>query len=122
MRKQSIVKYALLGFIICACALYANEDENAAENVLRRAYTSIARIEEGKIFLKPEKLHLNQGIIYIEDIDGGGFAIPVVFSSEVGPFMQVGESVIFNSWKCNCGVWNHKWDNPTQCWNCHKPR
>jgi len=122
MRKLLIAKYALLSFIVIASALYANEDQNAAENVIRRAYTSIARIEEGKIFLKPEKLCLKQGIIYVEDIDGAGFAIPVVFSPEGRPYMQVGESIIFNSWKCECGSWNHKWDNPTHCWHCGKPR
>jgi hypothetical protein len=122
MRKSLIVKYALLSFIISTFALYANEDQNAAENVIRRAYTSIARIEEGKIFLKPEKLCLNHGRIYVEDINGGGFAIPVVFSSEGRPCMQVSESVIFNTWTCDCGALNHRWDNPTHCWKCHKQR
>ena len=120
MRK--LIKYALLNFIVVTSALCANEDRYAAENVIRRAYTSIARVEEGKIFLKPEKLRLKQGTIYIEDVDGAEFAIPVVFSSESPPYMQVGESIAFNSWQCECGSWNHKWDNPTHCWRCGKPR
>jgi hypothetical protein len=116
MKNLLIVKCALLNFIVVTSTPYANEDQNATENVIRRAYTSIARIEEGKIFLKPEKLCLKQGIIYVEGIDGIEFAIPVVFSSEGRlPCMQVGESIIFNLWKCECGSWNHKWDNPTHC-------
>lgn len=122
MKKLLIIKCALLSFIVITSSLYANEDQNAAENVIRRAYTSIARIEEGKMFLKPEKLCLKQGIIYVEDIDGVELAIPVVFSSVGRPYMQVGESIIFNSWKCNCGAWNHKWDNPTYCRRCGEPR
>lgn len=122
MGKLLIVKCALLSFIVITSALYANEDQNAAENVIRRAYTSIVRIEEGKIFLRPEKLCLKQGIIYVEGIDGAEFAIPVVFFSNGYPYTQVAESIIFNSWKCECGAWNHKWDNPTYCWRCGEPR
>ncbi len=121
MRKLIRVKYALLSLVMTS-SLFANEDENAAESVIRRAYTSISRIEEGKIFLKPEKLSLNQGIIYVEDIDGAEFAIPVIFSIEGRPYMQVAESIIFNSWKCECNAWNHRWDNPNYCWSCGKPR
>jgi hypothetical protein len=122
MRKLLIVKYALLSFVVGISFLHGNEDRYAAENVIRRAYTSIARIEDGKIFLKPEKLCLKQGIIYVEGIDGEEIAIPVVFSSEGRPCMQVDESFLFNAWKCDCGSWNHKWDNPTHCWRCRKPR
>jgi hypothetical protein len=123
MRKRLIVKCALLSFIVLTSALHANEDQDAAENVIRRAYTSIARIEEGKIFLKPEKLSLKKGIIYLEDIDGARFAIPAVFSSGGRPYVQVGESIIFNSWKCGkCGFWNHKWDYPTHCGYCNEAR
>lgn len=123
MRKELIVKCALLSFIVVASALYGNEDQNAAENVIQRAYTSIDRIEEGKIFLKPEKLCLVQGIIYVEDIDGAGLAIPVVFSTDGRPYMQVSESKFFNTWTCGtCLALNHKWDNPTYCWCCGDPR
>lgn len=122
MRKRSIIKCALLSFL-AAAALYSDEDRDAVENIIRRAYTSIDRIEEGKIFLKPEKLSLKQGRIYVEDIDGEEFAIPVVFSA-VGarPFAEVDDSVIFNMWLCECGQWNHKWDNPKRCFKCHRPR
>jgi hypothetical protein len=107
--KKLLVKCALLSFVVVTPALYANEDQDAAENIIRRAYTSIDRIEEGKIFLKPEKLCLHQGKIYVEDIDGGGFAIPVVFSAEVGPFAEVSQSTIFNTWTCGkCKTVNHK--------------
>ena len=122
MRNLLIIKRALLSFSLITASLYANEDQNVAETVLCRAYTSIARIEEGKMFLKPEKLFLNQGVIYVEDIDGGRFAIPAVFSSKGRPYMQVDESIIFNTWKCECGTWNHKRDNPTRCWRCGMPR
>ncbi len=122
MRKLLIARCTLLSLIVGASSLYANADQDAAENVFRRAQTSISRIEEGKIFLKPEKLHLEHGVIYVEDIDGAAFAIPAVFSTEGRPYVQVGDSVIFNSWKCDCGTWNHKWDNPTHCWNCGRPR
>lgn len=123
MRKRLTVKCAILSFIAVTSALQANEDQHAAENVIRWAYTSIARIEEGKIFLKPEKLCLMEGKIYIEDIEGAGFAIPVVFSSEGYPHVQVDKSIIFNTWKCGtCREWNHNWDNPTHCWRCGEPR
>ncbi|MDE3046343.1 MAG: hypothetical protein KGJ02_06845 [Verrucomicrobiota bacterium] len=121
MRKLLIVKCAILSFIAIASALSANED-HAAEYIVQRAYTSIARIEEGKIFLKPEKLSLKQGVIYLEDINGTEFAIPVVFSPEGRPYTQSGESIIFNTWTCSCGALNHKWDNPRYCWRCGEPR
>ena len=66
MQKLLIVKYYFLSFIFATFPLDATENQDAVENVIRRAYTSIDRIEEGKIFLKPEKLYLKQGIIYIE--------------------------------------------------------
>lgn len=121
MKKVSILKYVLLGFIVVNPALYAN-DQSACESVIRRAYTSISRIEDGRIFLKPDKLCLKQGVIYVEDIDGGEFAIPAIFTSVGQPYMQVDDSILFNSWKCECGTWNHKWDNPTHCWHCGRPR
>ena len=83
---------------------------------------SIDRIEDGKIFFEPEKVCLMKGKIYVEDIGGAGVAIPAVFSSEGGLYMQVDESIIFNTWKCNCGPWNHNWDNPNYCWRCDQPR
>lgn len=116
------MKRILLSLVASASALCASEDRSTAANVIERAHTSIARIEEGKIYLKPEKLCLEQGKIYIEDIEGAGFAIPVIFSSEGRPYMQVDESFVFNSWKCECGTWNHKWDNPTHCRRCDRPR
>lgn len=122
MKKLLIVKCVLLSFTIFASPLQANEDQNIAEYVIQRAYTSIAQIEEGKIFLKPEKLYLNQGILYVEDINGEGFAIPIVFPSKGRPYMQVADSTVFNAWKCNCGTWNHKRDNPERCWRCDNPR
>ncbi|MBU6382690.1 MAG: hypothetical protein KGR16_00010 [Verrucomicrobia bacterium] len=96
--------------------------QNASEKVIRRAYTAISRIEGGRIFLKPDKLCLKQGVIYVEDIDGGEFAIPVMFSAVGYPQMEVDDSIVFNAWKCECGAWNHKWDNPTHCWHCGAPR
>lgn len=122
MKKSWIVMCAFLGFIVVSSSIYANIDQNAAEHVIRRAYTSIDRVEEGRIFLKPEKLCLRKGIIYVEDINGKEFAIPAVFSSIGHPYMQVSESIIFNSWKCECGALNHKWDHPTHCWSCGRPR
>lgn len=107
---------------LCSAHCTHVEQQNAAENVMRHAYTSILRIEEGKMYLKPEKLCLDSGRIYVEGIDGAGFAIPVIFSSDGRAYMQVGDSIIFNSWKCACGAWNHKWDNPTHCRYCGKPR
>lgn len=68
--------------------------------------------EHGEVYLKVNKLlaiskeTLNQ----------------VVFSYPGHEYMQVDESTIFNSWKCDCGAWNHKWDNPTHCGNCGEPR
>lgn len=117
-----MIKYAFLTFLVFASVLSASDDQHAAENVIRQAYHSIAQIEEGKIFLKPEKLCLKQGIIYVEDAEGEQFAIPVTFPSEGRPYMQVCESIIFNAWRCDCGAWNHKWDNPTHCASCNKPR
>ncbi len=127
MKKPLIVKCVLLSFVVFSFILftsflYANKDQNAVENIIRRAYTAIAQIEEGKIFFNPEKLYVKQGVTYVEDIDGAGFAIPISFSSEGRPYMQVSESIIFNSWICGCGAWNHKWDYPTHCWSCHNPR
>jgi hypothetical protein len=122
MSKSWVVKFALLGFVSMTSVLCANENQNAAEHVIRQAYSSIDRIEEGKIFLKPEKLSLKRGIIYVEDIDGSGVAIPVTFSSIGRPYMQVDESFVFNSWLCNCNTWNHKWDNPRFCRRCGEPR
>lgn len=122
--KKRILKCAFfLDLIIITSVLYANEDQDVAEKVIRRAYPSIAQIEGGKIFLKPDRLCLKQGMIYVEDIDGTEFAIPAVFSAEgLQPYMQVADSTIFNSWKCECGAWNHKWDNPTHCRACGRPR
>ena len=122
MNNPSIVKCAFLSFVISVSSLCANEQQNAAENVIRRAYSAIAHIEEGKVFIKPEALSLVEGKIYVRDIDGADFAIPVVFSTEGRPFMQVAENVLFNSWKCECNAWNHNWDNPTRCWSCDRPR
>lgn len=121
MGKLLIVKIAFLTTVI-NCSMYANENQNAAENVILRAYTSIARIEEGKIFLKPEKLCLHQGKIYVEDINGEMFAIPVTFSGAGHPCMQVSESTFFNTWTCSCGSLNHKRDNRFRCWSCGEPR
>jgi hypothetical protein len=124
MKKLPIMKCALLNFIISS-SIYANENQHVVEYVLRRAYTAIARIEEGTIFLKPEKLFLHQGVVYVEDINGAGFAIPVAFSAMGDPCIpsrQVDDSVIFNSWLCECGSWNHKRDNPTHCWRCDRRR
>ena len=122
MRNSLIVKYALLNFVAATFSLCANEEQTVAENVIRRAYTSITRIKEGKIFLKPEKLCLKQGIVYVEDISGEGLAIPIVFPSKGRPYMQVGETSIFNLWKCECDAWNHKWDNPSYRWKCGRHR
>lgn len=120
---KSILKGGCIGLVLFASSLCANEDQHAIERVIQRAYTSISRIEEGKIFLKPERLKLKLGRIYVEDIDGTEFSIPAVFSSdELLPYMQTGEIAIFNVWICECNAWNHKWDNPTHCWRCGKPR
>jgi hypothetical protein len=116
------MSYRCVLCLICTSALFANEGQNIADNMIRRAHPSIAHIEEGKIFLKPESLCLRQGIIYVEDIEGAELAIPVVFPFDGHPYVQVGDSIIFNSWKCECGAWNHKWDNPTHCRSCGRPR
>lgn len=122
MRTSLIVKSALLNFIVAASALCAKEDQNAVENIIRWAHSSITQIEGEKIFLKPERLYLERGTVCVEPIDGTEFAIPVLFSSDGRPYMQVGESILFNSWKCDCGTWNHKWDNPKYCRRCDKSR
>jgi hypothetical protein len=46
----------------------------------------------------------------------------VAFPFEGSVYRQVDQSTIFNSWKCDCGEWNHKWDNPRHCWSCGEPR
>lgn len=113
--NQSLIA---IGSILISQALFANQ--TIAEFVIRRAYDSIVNIEEGKAFLDPEKLRLEQGQIFLEGI---AFPIPVVFSNDgLPPYTQVSESTLFNSWKCKCGTWNHKWDNPTHCWKCKEPR
>ena len=122
MKNQIRLMPVFLTFFVASSSLYTDENRTMAENIARRAYTSIAQIEEGKIFLKPEKLCLNQGIIYVEDIDGKGLPISAVFPSDGRPYMEVGDIFVFNSWKCECGAWNHKWDNPTRCWRCDRPR
>jgi hypothetical protein len=121
MKILFFVKCAVLGIIVIS-ALDANEDQDAVENVIRRTYTSVARIENGKVFFKPEKICFTKGKIYVEGIDGVGVDIPVVFSSLSGLYMQVDESVIFNTWKCECDAWNHNWDNPVYCWHCGRSR
>jgi hypothetical protein len=121
MLKSLLIKCTVFSLVLSS--LHPQEEQIAIERVVRQAYSSIARIEEGKIFLKPERLILKSGKIYIEDVNGAEFAIPAVFSSEdIPPYMQVGDSTIFNMWKCQCGTWNHKWDHPTHCWHCGLPR
>ena len=122
MSKSWIVKCVFLSFVIVSSLLRADENQETAENVCRHAYTSISRIEEGKIFLKSNKLHFYQGKIYVESVDGGGIAIPAVFSSPKGLYVKSDEFNMFNLWKCKCGNWNHNWDNPTHCGKCKAPR
>ena len=119
--QKSIV---FLGLIFMSSAFCSNRDQNAAEYIVRRAYTAIAEIAEDKLFLKPETLCLKNGIVYVEDIDGVEVPIPAIFSSEERlPYMQVAENILFNLWKCSeCGYWNHRWDSPTHCANCRTPR
>ena len=93
MSKLWIVKYAFLSFIAIISFLCADESEETIENLCNHAYTSISRIEEGKIFLKSNKIHFYQEKIYVEDIDGGGIEIPAVFSSARGLYVQADESL-----------------------------
>lgn len=113
----------LLSLVLIASNLSSYEEQKVNEQVIRRICNSISEIERGKIFIKPEKLCLKSGRIYAEDIDGAEFPISVTFSSEIHqPYMQVAENVLFNLWKCECGAWNHKWDNPTHCRACGRAR
>jgi hypothetical protein len=94
---------------------------SADQNLIRDIYTSIDRIEQEKIFLKPEKLHLKEGKIYVEDIHGIGFPLPVLFSSESGFYTQAQDFNIFNLWQCGkCSYWNHNDDR--SCIRCSTPR
>ena len=123
MSKLRTVKYAFLSFSMIVSSLCAEENETTIENLYRHAYTSISRIEEGKIFLKPNKLHFYQEKIYVEDVNGGGIAIPAVFSSARGLYVKSDEFNIFNLWQCKeCEWWNSNISNPTRCDRCKKPR
>ena len=123
MSKSWIVKYAFLSFSMIVSFLCADENETTIENLYRHAYTSISRIEEGKIFLKSNMLHFYQEKIYVEDVNGGGIAIPAVFSSAKGLYVQADGFNIFNLWQCKqCDYWNHNKDNPTRCAKCKAPR
>lgn len=111
----------VIGLLAVTQVLGAYEGVN--EHILRRACRSISQIEGDKIFLKPDKLYLKDGMIFVEDLEGVELPVPVVFSSEgPRPYMQVAENILFNTWKCDCGAWNHKWDNPRYCWHCGQPR
>jgi hypothetical protein len=123
MNKSWLVKCAFLGCVALSSLLYADEDEQTIENLCKYAYTSISRIEDGKIFLNSNKLHFYQEKIYVEDVNGGGIAIPSVFSSKRGLYVKADGFNIFNLWYCNaCNTWNHNVDNPHYCWKCKKPR
>ena len=65
MSKLWIIKYVLSSYVSMTSVLYANEYQNAVENVFRYGYTSISRIQEEKIFLKPDKIHFYEGKIYV---------------------------------------------------------
>ena len=121
MSKSWVVKCAFLSFITTSF-LFADENETAIENLCRHAYTSISRIEEGKIFLKSNTRQFYQEKIYVEDVNGGGIAIPAVFSSARGLYVKADGFNIFNLWQCECGYWNHNTSNPTRCFKCKKPR
>lgn len=123
MKTSWISKLAFLGFFAVTSLLCADENQEVAENVCRQAYTSISRIEEGKIFLKSNKLHFYEDKIYLEDIHGGAIAIPSIFSCENGLYLKGDGFNIFNQWKCSkCKKWNHNVDDPTHCRHCGKPR
>jgi hypothetical protein len=68
--------------------------------------------EQGEVFLKVNKLVAMSKETLTQ----------VVFSSTGREYREVDDSIIFNSWKCDCGAWNHKWDNPTHCGSCGEPR
>jgi hypothetical protein len=123
MSKSWIVKYAFLSFSAIGSFLFADDHETTIENLCKHAYTSIARIEDGKIFLKSNKLHFYQEKIYVEDVNGGGIAIPAVFSSARGLYLEADGLNICNLWQCKeCGYWNHNRDDRSHCANCKKPR
>lgn len=112
----------LISLLFTLPVFWSTEEKNPVENVIVRAYNSIVDIQEGKVFINPERLSLNDGVIYLEDGLGVRFPVSIVFSIEHLPYIQISEAVLLNLWKCECGSWNHKWDNPTHCWRCARPR
>lgn len=81
--------------VLIGLASTVSADDTKAQDILdyifQHAQSSIERIEEGKVFLKSDKVCLYRGAIYIEGEQGEAIAVPAIHSNESGLFMQAGE-------------------------------
>jgi len=94
-----------------------NQFQDTLDDIFHHAQTSIDRIEEGKVFFHPEKIHICDGKLYIEAKTGKLIAIPGIFSSDSGLFLQLDNQKTSQIWICKKCTWRHYYE-PQECERC----
>jgi hypothetical protein len=102
--------------------IYADDSfktQDTLDYIFQHAQTSVEKIEEGKIFLKPERVSLYRGRIYVEGEYGEAIALSSIHSDESGIFILAGEKRPRTTpvWTCRKCTKTHYYE-PRTCERC----
>ena len=78
MKSSRAISYFLT--VSAVIFSFKTHADNTLENILDHAQTAIQKIEGDKIFIKPEKVCLHEGLIVLENDQGETVALPHLYS------------------------------------------
>lgn len=117
--------YRFLFLLFFGIKLIANESSHSdiAERIIEEASGAITHVEKGKIFLDIARVYLIDHKICLLNDFQEIIALPSIFSSNNGLYVETNALSIFGMWQCQvrgCKRWNSRFVNT--CQNCHTPR
>ena len=110
----------LMALVISISSLvYGNENQNQdiLDHIREHAQASIERIDDEKVFLKPEHLWLHEGQFFVVGEDGNAIRLPHLFSDENGFYLARARDTLYFCASRNCG-WVYRNHRPASCTNC----
>lgn len=120
--NAKILMKMLLFLSIFSTVGHANSipSQDTLDAIFEHAQNAIKHVEEDKIYLDPERVHLHEGIIFIEGEDHIAISIPSICSNEFGLFLAGNpEARMIPVWICaNSHCQQKYYYEPTRCLNC----
>lgn len=112
-------KCVYIALLMGSCSMiYGNErkDQDTLEYIYEYAQDSIERIEDEKVFLRPEHLWVHQGQLYLALAYGDVMSLPPLFSEGDGLYLvSKKQTTLYICRACTKTYYNYK---PDQCERC----